>query len=287
MRVSHRPLNAAVLAATTVAAAVMTTGAAFAAPGPAGPAVVAPPAAQAAAYPNPVLDTEKATAKDYRKFVQDLRLRATNGKIFKDRMYVLDPKATKDLFPVRLTTAKGSVDLVVRAGDLYVVGWYTEQNNTFHSLKEDKTNPVYMPKKDTKQDPLKYDGAYGTLEGRASGKATRINVVLGKENTKQSAINLMSTPADGGDAAKALLVLIHETSEAARFTKIDALIAAGWTGGSVGERALMNDLENDWGNFSAWAGKKLKNQPADPHTIGGKTFATLDAAQEYLTIVKP
>lgn len=63
--------------------------------------------------------------------------------------------------------------------------------------------------------------------------------------------------------------------------------AAGWTGGPVGERALMNDLENDWGNFSTWADKKLKNQPADPHTIGGKTFATLDAAQEYLTIVKP
>ncbi|MEU3352866.1 ribosome-inactivating family protein [Streptomyces sp. NPDC037389] len=291
MRVPRRPLNAAnaaVIAATTVAAAVMATGAAFAAPGPAGPAVMAPPAAQAAvAYPNPVLDTEKATAKDYRKFVQDLRLRATGGKVFKDRMYALDPGATKDLFPVRLTTAKGSVDLVVRASDLYVVGWYTEQNNTFHSIKEGKTNPVYMPKKDTKQDPLKYDGAYGTLEGRASGKATRLNVVLGRENTKQSVINLMSTPADGGEAAKALLVLVQEASEAARFTKIDALVAAGWTGGSVGERALINDLENDWGNFCTWAVKKLKNQPVEPHTLkDGKTFATLDAAQEYLAIVK-
>ncbi|AZQ70240.1 hypothetical protein EKH77_02555 [Streptomyces luteoverticillatus] len=285
MRESHRPLNAAALAATTVAAAVMTTGAAFAAPGPAGPAVLAPPAAQVAAYPNPVLDVEKASAKDYRNFVQSLRLRATNGQIFKDKMYKTNPQAT-DLFPVRLSTAKGSVDLVVRSGDLYTVGWYTESDNTFHSLKEGNTNPVYTPKPNTTQDRLDYDGNYGTLEGRAPGKAKRLNVALGKESTKQSVINLATTPAKGGEAAKALLVLVQEINEAARFNKIDTLVAAGWANGAVAQRDLLVDLENDWAPFSTWAIKKLKNLPVDPHAIDGKHIATLDSAQEYLAVVK-
>ncbi|MFD8993418.1 ribosome-inactivating family protein [Streptomyces abikoensis] len=285
MRVSRRPSNAAVIAATTVAAAVMTTGAAFAAPGPAGPAVVAPPAAPAAAYPNPVLDVEKASAKDYRNFVQSLRLRATNGQVFKDKMYRTNPQAT-DLFPVRLTTARASVDLVVRSGDLYTVGWYTESDNTFHSLKDGNTNPVYAPKPNTTQDRLDYDGNYGTLEGRAPGKATRLTVALGKESTKQGVINLATTPAKGGEAAKALLVLVQEINEAARFTKIDTLVTAGWVNGSVAQRDLLVDLENDWDPFSTWAVKKLKNQPVEPHAVGGKKIATLDAAQEYLAVVK-
>ncbi|MFF4224275.1 ribosome-inactivating family protein [Streptomyces abikoensis] len=120
--------------------------------------------------------------------------------------------------PVRLTTARASVDLVVRSGDLYTVGWYTESDNTFHSLKDGKTNPVYAPKPNTTQDRLDYDGNYGTLEGRAPGKATRLTVALGKESTKQ--------------------------------------------------------------------GVKLKNQPMEPHAVDGKKIATLDAAQEYLAVVK-
>lgn len=287
MRVSRRPSIAAVIAATTVAAAVMTTGAAFAAPGPAGPAVVAPPAAQAAAYPNPVLDVEKASAKDYRSFVQSLRLRATNGKVFKDKMYGTDPKADKDLFPVRLTTAKGSVDLVVRSSDLYTVGWYTQQNDTFHALLENKKHVEYKPSKNTRQDKLNYDGNYITLERRAKEKEDpRVNVVLGRKGTSDSITDLMTKPANSADAASALLVLIQETNEAARFTKIDELVAAGWIKGSVGERAFMKDLENDWDAFSTWAVNKLKGLPENPHTISGKTFATLDAAQAYLTVVK-
>ncbi|MEU8580221.1 ribosome-inactivating family protein [Streptomyces abikoensis] len=287
MRVPHRPLNAAVLTATTVAAAVMTTGAAFAAPGQAGPAAVAPPAVQALAYPNPVLDTDRATGKEYRQFVQSLRLRATNGKVFKDKMYGTDPKADKDLFPVRLTTAKGSVDLVVRSSDLYTVGWYTQQNDTFHALLENKKHVEYKPNKNTKQDKLDYDGNYITLERRAKEKKDpRVNVVLGRKGTSDSVIDLTTKPANSADAASALLVLIQETNEAARFTKIDELVAAGWIKGSVGERGLMKELENDWDDFSTWAVKKLKGLPEGPHTVGGKTFATLDAAQGYLTVVK-
>ncbi|MBD0674987.1 ribosome-inactivating family protein [Streptomyces sp. CBMA156] len=273
----------AVLAASgavTPVAAHATTGAttpaAFRAPSP-------------AVYPDPVLATGTAGTGAYRDFVQALRLRATNGQVFYQGIYRTRPEAVNDLFPLHLTAGTGArVDLIVRASNLYVVGWYLPAGDTFYALT-DKPEPVYNPTGHTTPVPTKFDGSYITLENK--GTVERDSVSLSRDKVNQSVIDLAApttgTPPklDVPKACNALLVLIQDTSEAARFSGIQSLVTAGWTG-TVGNRPFIKALENDWDGFSGWAIKKQANPQTLPHTVGGVTVTTLADAQQYLAIVK-
>ncbi|MFI9362704.1 ribosome-inactivating family protein [Kitasatospora sp. NPDC053057] len=241
----------------------------------------------APAYPNPSLAVANSTGANYQAFVKALRLRATDGTVFYQTMFKTRPTATGDLFPVRLTTSTGkSVDLVVRASNLYVVGWYLPApTDKFYSLN-DSPAPVYNPTGKTTEVRTGFDGSYTTLERQA--QTSREAVPLGRSSTDQAAIDLATPtiPLDVKKISKALLILVQETSEAARFTKIDSLVAADWTTGAPGERQLMVALENDWGSFSNWAIQKLQNPQTPAHHVGGHTVNDLQAAQQYLGVVK-
>ncbi|MDY0810787.1 ribosome-inactivating family protein [Kitasatospora purpeofusca] len=91
-------------------------------------------------------------------------------------------------------------------------------------------------------------------------------------------------PLNAQRAARALLALAQDTSEAARFSKIEDLVSDGWTG-TVGQRTFITALENDWGAFSGWAVKKLKDPTTPPHTVDGVTVSSLATAQQYLAVV--
>ncbi|MFE4973515.1 ribosome-inactivating family protein [Kitasatospora sp. NPDC056651] len=277
------------LLALALTAALATSGAVTSAAAQAAQAPQAVRAAPLAAYPDPVLNTGTAGTGAYRDFVQALRLRATDGQVFYQGIYRTRPTAVNDLFPLHLTAGTGArVDLVIRASNLYVVGWYLPATDTFYALTDTPT-PVYKPTPNTTTVPTGFDGGYVTLENK--GTVKRDTVSLSRDKVNQSVIDLAApttgTPPklDVPKACNALLVLIQDASEAARFSGIQSLVTDGWTG-TVGNRPFIKALENDWDGFSGWAIKKQADPKTPPHTVGGVTVATLADAAKYLAIVK-
>jgi hypothetical protein len=278
------------LSAIPALAACVALAAALTAATPASAHTPSPAVRVAPAYPDPSLAVTNSSAAMYQSFVKALRLRATDGTVFYQAMYKTRPTATADLFPVRLTTTNPnqSVDLVVRASNLYVVGWYLPVSDTFYALT-DTPAPVYNPTGKTTRISTGFDGSYTVLERQA--QTSREAVPLGRSSTNQAALDLASPTSGTGPAldvrkvSRALLILVQETSEAARFTRIDSLLAAGWTG-TPGDRPLMVALENDWNSFSTWAVQKLQNPQTPAHHVGGHTINDLQTAQHYLGVVK-
>ncbi|MEU2790289.1 ribosome-inactivating family protein [Streptomyces sp. NPDC007100] len=256
-------------------------------PAPPAPRVSTASAAAPAVHPNPSLpNLRTAGSGAYRAFVKALRLRATDGQVFYRGMYRTRPAATNDLFPVHLRTSTNvAIDLVVRASNLYVVGWYLPATNTFWAL-QDTPAPHYSPNPNTTRESVGFDGNYGTLQRKAG--TTRGDVGLNRAGLDQAAIDLARASdtgqLNGRSASRALLTLVQDTSEAARFTKIEDLIARKWTG-TTEQRPFITALENDWDAFSTWAINKHKGAETRPHSVYNITVATLADAQKYLSIV--
>ncbi|MFF8772194.1 ribosome-inactivating family protein [Kitasatospora sp. NPDC015120] len=121
------------------------------------------------------------------------------------------PQILRDLFPLHLTASTGAVvDLVVRASDLYVVGWYLPVQNVFWAL-DDMPAPQYRPHPYTARLAVGFDGNHTT--------PTRESVGLARSGVNQAVIDLADatmSPLNVQRAARALLILVQDTSEAGR-----------------------------------------------------------------------
>ncbi|MFJ7416219.1 FG-GAP-like repeat-containing protein [Streptomyces sp. NPDC098077] len=187
---------------------------------------------------------DNADENDYREFIEKVSTTSTGTESSDGPVWTNADQGSRYI-SVPLSTGDQTVTLVVRASNLYVVGYLRSRDGAYYTFADPETRDVTFPGWRTPSH-LHYDGSYTALE-RRSGRSLE-DVTMGRQ-PMVNAINTLNNvdPNTGEAAPRALQTLITMISESTRFSTITSAIADAWySGRAVTEHGESGQIASDY-----------------------------------------
>ncbi|MER6563763.1 ribosome-inactivating family protein [Streptomyces sp. NPDC001027] len=209
-------------------------------------------------------------ASAYNKMIDQVRQRATGGRVLRDGVLQTDPSTT-DTFSINVrnpdvpssqTDGQG-FRLIMRARDLFVIGWVTQNVNGDAQViflkgdddgyrGADSNNPLPF-------EEAPFGGNYTELEAAAGRGRTGIEA---NSSSWATAFRNMRSSTDQRSVAQALLMFIPAIAEGARFDPIQTGFAPSFNSNNGGSHTINSaeaDLMNSWSDASKQMVDSLNN----------------------------
>lgn len=217
-------------------------------------------------------------SKGYNNMIEGLRQRATGGLVLRDGMLQTDPNSN-EIFTINVTgsqvqgAANAVVRLIVRARDLYIVGWHVQNPvasiDAIYAL-EGYPETYHGPDGATPVRTTGLGANYGSLENTAQRR--RDATLLSPEVMNQAFLTLTNGAPDPVATARAVLAFAMTVAEAARYDALQNLFAPIFDGANVQVTSAETDLMNNWGKYSKAVLDNLNNAvPLDIQIRGLET----------------
>jgi hypothetical protein len=188
------------------------------------------------------------------------------------------------------------VYLWIQPDNLYVVGYSPRDTPNVSYALNDTSSSRWFPTDSVQR--LPFGGNYQSLTGAAN--RNRDTTPIAFWNVRQAVIDLANQQSVNGNpqtTARALLLLIQFTSEAARFNDVEGIfrnVMASWDNTYNGVPDWLQHMENNWGTLSNFFWNSIglgSNSNPDPVTIGTGasqvTISNATDARRYLRTVLP
>lgn len=199
-----------------------------------------------------------AGASRYTSMLNAVRQRASSSTFLHDNTHRTRPEASNEFFSVNIsvqdegTSTPSQIRVLIRASDLFVVGWLNQNENIYNRL-EAGTPPLGT---DVTARDTPFNGSYIDLERRAGDRA---NIPLSPNSARQAVRDLSRSGSSAAQQARGLIVLIQAISEAARFRPIENLFRNTYTTEAALPEGHILDLENSWDPMSEIANREVNN----------------------------
>ncbi|MFF2146636.1 MULTISPECIES: ribosome-inactivating family protein [Kitasatospora] len=185
-----------------------------------------------------------------------------------------------------------AVDLWINPDNLYLVGYSPQATPGVSYIFNDIHASAAIP---TARQNLPFGGNYNSLVGAAH--RDRSNTPISFSSIRQAVLDLANQRSAGSNqqtTARALLLLIQFTSEAARFNDLEGVfrnVLADWGNSGSGIPSWLQQMENNWGTLSNffWNDLGFGNNPHPaPLTIGGIRINNASDVRRYVrTVLTP
>ncbi|MFF2521011.1 ribosome-inactivating family protein [Streptomyces liangshanensis] len=156
------------------------------------------------------------------------------------------------VFTVELRIDSRSVQLVFRASNLYVLGWYDPVSSTFYHFSDVDAGVLPDAAKAVR---LGFTSSYTGTNSLNSDPNDRLDGSLTYYSTLIAVSHLTNYTGNTNSARQAFVTLVQITSEAARFNPMLDRVRDDWLGVTTPQeqRALTVGLENSWSDLSTLA----------------------------------
>ncbi|MFF3331342.1 ribosome-inactivating family protein [Streptomyces sp. NPDC002888] len=184
-----------------------------------------------------------------------------------------------------------AVDLWINPDNLYVIGFSPQANAGVSYFFNDVHINAAIP---TARQILPFGGNYNSIVARAGRNRSEMPVAFW--SVRQAILDLANQTAANSHpqtTARALMLLIQFTSEAARFNDLEGVFRDAmfsWDSSRTGIPEWLQHMENNWGMISNFFWNILgigPNHNPAPLNISGREINDADDVRRYLRTVLP